>query len=293
LSLRRSIGPFIAYSVYFIKVYFLKNRKRPKVFSIEETLKTVKKDNLSVIRFGDGEMSLIDSQNLAFQEKNDVLSTKLKSIVQSKDPGLMICIPGIWENLSGMNKKDFWFAIHHQFRYAQMWNNSIHLDKTYGNAFITRPYLIFKDKSKSSETFKKIMSLWENQDIVIIEGSKSRMGVGNNLFENTKSISRILCPPENAFSKYETIRSEAVKISKDKLILLSIGPTAKVLAYDLFLLGHRVLDLGHLDMEYEMFLRHESKIVKVEYKYFNEIEERNPIECTDPAYLSQILAKIE
>ncbi len=119
------------------------------------------------------------------------------------------------------------------------------------------------------------------------------MGVGNNMFKEAASVSRILCPPENAYSKYQEILQQVLKVGKDNLILLSLGPAAKVLAYDLFLAGYRVLDIGHIDMEYEMYLRQEPILTKVKYKYFNEINERSPEDYSDPQYLGQIIAKIE
>ena len=135
--------------------------------------------------------------------------------------------------------------------------------------------------------------MWKGENIVLIEGSGSRLGVGNDLFKDVLSLGRIICPPENAFLKYEEIKKEALKIDKDKLILVSLGPTAKVLAYDLFLLGYRIIDIGHIDMEYEMFIRGEKKLTKVPNKYFNEINERTPVDCNDAEYLDSILVKIE
>jgi hypothetical protein len=81
-------------------------------------------------------------------------------------------------------------------------------------------------------------------------------------------------------------------VTKEKLILLSLGPTAKILGLELFQQGYRVIDIGHIDMEYEMFLRKEPLLTKVPHKYFNEINERNPVDCTDPIYLSQIITTI-
>jgi hypothetical protein len=101
-----------------------------------------------------------------------------------------------------------------------------------------------------------------------------------------------LGPAENAYARLADIRQEALKISKDKLILLALGPAAKVLAYDLFMAGYRVIDIGHVDMEYEMYVRKQPIETKVRYKYFNEIHERNPEDCTHPEYLGQIIAKI-
>jgi glycosyltransferase family protein len=158
---------------------------------------------------------------------------------------------------------------------------------------MTRPYLSFKDRTHCGEIFKKLFSLWEGKNVVLVEGEKSRLGVGNDMFSNVASMQRVLCPPENAYAKYEHIKNEVLKMGKDKLIVVSLGPTAKVLAYDLFLLGYRVLDVGHIDMEYEMFLRKAKKQEKVPYKYFNEIHERSPEDCRDEKYLSQIIAVIK
>jgi glycosyltransferase family protein len=292
LKLRRSFGPFIALLFYIFNVYILINRKRPRVLSLEETLNIIKNKNLSAIRYGDGEMSLIAQHDLQFQKKDEELGKRLSEILKSRDEKLLICIPGIFENINGFTKRSFWFTLHHLFKYGHMWKEHLHLKQTYGDAFITRPYLTYTDKSKCKTIFSKMISLWDNQDVILIEGSKSRLGVGNDMFKNVKSLGRILCPPENAFSKYNEIKGEVLKINKDKLILLSLGPTAKVLAYDLFLLGYRVIDIGHIDMEYEMFLRGQENIVKVKFKYFNEIDERNPEDCTDAAYLGQIVSKI-
>lgn len=38
---------------------------------------------------------------------------------------------------------------------------------------------------------------------------------------------------------------------KDRLIIIVLGPTAKLLAYDLNKLGYRALDLGHMAKAYE------------------------------------------
>src|SRR5205085_1536863 len=114
---------------------------------------------------------------------------------------------------------------------------------------------------------------WDDKQVVLIEGSKSRLGVGNNMFKNAASLSRILGPAENAYSRHNEILAAAKKADKGKLILLSLGPAAKVLAYDLFKAGYRVVDICHVDMEYEMYLRKEPVQVKVKYKYFNEIKE--------------------
>ena len=65
---------------------------------------------------------------------------------------------------------------------------------------------------------KKLKRIWEHKDIVIVEGDKSRIGVGNDLFNNSKSIKRIICPSENAFNAYNKILKTVLKVNKKKLI---------------------------------------------------------------------------
>ena len=49
----------------------------------------------------------------------------------------------------------------------------------------------------------------------------------------------------------ERIFAEARQLPKDRLIIIVLGPTAKLLAYDLNKLGYRALDLGHMAKAYE------------------------------------------
>ena len=47
--------------------------------------------------------------------------------------------------------------------------------------------------------------------------------------------------------------------STDSIILIALGPTATVLAYDLSKRGYQAIDVGHIDIEYEWFLNNASK----------------------------------
>lgn len=94
-------------------------------------------------------------------------------------------------------------------------------------------------------------SIWNDRDVVIIEGAQSRLGVGNDLFDGARSIRRILCPPRNAFERYDEILAQALKLEKGVLFLIALGPTATVLSYQLFKAGYQAVDAGHVDIEYE------------------------------------------
>ncbi len=293
LSWRLKIAPIFNRLFYFFNITIKIHRKKPKVLSIDETIDRIIKEKLSVIRFGDGEISLMGGTTIGYQTYTEELAQRLKEIFRTDNPGLLICIPGIWDKMDLFTPTLHTFYLHHIQRDWYIWKELLSYTQVYGDTNMTRHYLGYKDHSHTGETFKRLFSIWEGQEVVIIEGEKSRLGVGNDLFAKTKSVQRLLCPAEDAYSKHELIKATAIeKIAKDKMILLSLGPAAKVLAYDLFKAGYRVLDVGHIDMEYEMFLRKETKLTKVKYKYFNEINERNPEDCDDPVYKSQILATI-
>ena len=44
----------------------------------------------------------------------------------------------------------------------------------------------YKDKTKKVKLFNLLKKIWEGQEIVFIEGEKTRLGIGNDLFENAK-----------------------------------------------------------------------------------------------------------
>ena len=93
---------------------------------------------------------------------------------------------------------------------------------------------------------------------------------------------------------YEEILKEVLKYGEDKLILLALGPTATVLAYDLYKAGYWAVDIGHVDIEYEWFLRKATEKIKIETKYVNEAKdgEKDIQNIHDEKYESEIVSKL-
>ena len=100
------------------------------------------------------------------------------------------------------------------------------------------------------------------------------MGVNNDLFSKTKSLRRILGPSENAFDRYDDLIFKVKEVADhDTLILLALGPTATVMAYELAKAGYWAVDIGHIDIEYEWFLMGATSKVAIEGKYTNECDD--------------------
>lgn len=239
----------------------------PEIKSIDETLDEIINNKTSVCRYGDGEFKLILHNNITFQKANPSLAKRLKEILLSQEEKLLICLPDVFKDLSiyAEEPKSYWKL--HVAKYRLKWNKMMKKEKIYYNSFISRFYYPFKDKNKCKDWLIKLRLIWKDRDVVLIEGKKSRLGVGNNLFDNVNSLERILVPEENAYFHYSDILDEAKKIDKSRLILIAAGPTATVLAYDLFHAGYQAIDIGHVDIEYEWFLRQVKNKVKVENKY--------------------------
>jgi glycosyltransferase family protein len=244
---------------------------KPNILSIEESVKLILKKNYSISRFGDGEMDLIlGGINLGFQKANTALGDNLKRVLQNHDNNVLIGLPVALKTMRFMNRNDKRFWRNHLAVSRRFWYSFINKNETYIDANISRFYTIYNDKSKADAQIIEIRKLWENRDVVFVEGEYSRLGVGNNCFDNTKSIRRILAPAENAFDKYDEILKEVKKLSKDVLILLALGPTATVLANDLASFGFQALDIGHVDVEYEWWRMGAKCKVPIRGKYNNE-----------------------
>lgn len=263
----------------------------------EETIDKIVKDKVSITRFGDGEFDMIYGIGMNYQKYNENLAKRLEEIVVSQDDGIIIGIPNV-VNLEYCNKytgfaTEFWPKWINKYKFKLV--RLLKRNRKYYSAQITRFYLDYKDKSNVAEYVKKLKEIWNKKDVVIIEGEQSRLGIGNDLFDNMKSIQRIICPSENAFEIYDKIYNEALKIDKNKLVLLALGPTATVLAYDLFKAGYQAIDIGHVDIEYEWFLRKATKKIKIENKYVTEVKEgrKNIQEVSDEKYKNEIVARIK
>lgn len=83
------------------------------------------------------------------------------------------------------------------------------------------------------------------------------------------------------------------KITCDDLILIALGHTATVLAYDLSKLGYQAIDIGHIDIEYEWLRMGAKRKMPVPNKYVNEVREgRIDTDLNDVTYQSQIIGRI-
>ena len=269
----------------------------PVIRSSKEAIEEILKKRKSLVRFGDGEFATIAGQIRAkFQTEIDTkLAQRLYEVLRNQEENIVTAIADNYGDLNRYadnNQREIRAYMAPEVRESHM--RLLLPGKIYYDAYLSRPYAMYAEKEpeKIQEKFLCIRSLWEKRDCVFIEGEKTRMGVGNDLFDNASSIKRILAPAENAFKVYETLLATAKQCGKDVLFLIALGPTATVLAYDLAMEGYQALDIGHLDLEYEWYLQGTGGRTAVPYKYNNEYPGGEKVEeIIDSVYEEQIIAK--
>lgn len=277
--------------------YELGLKKNPIIKSSKELLKKIIKEGSSLCRFGDGEFELIRGNNRPwFQKVNKNLAFRLKEVLNSRDNNIIIAVANNFGNLdyytenAADNIRNY-LCDGTRERILEM----LDMEYTYYDAYVSRPYIIYKNKNHAKEIFRLFKTIWKERNVLIVEGKHCRNGIGNDLFYSANNIRRILCPAQNAFEYYDEILDCVNKnVSKDEIVIISLGPTATVLAYDLAKNGVQSLDIGQLDIEYEWFLQNAINRINIQGKGVAELDDFHyPINVVkDYYYEKQILARI-
>lgn len=251
----------------------------PQILGLEETLRKVIDKRMSLARYGDGEFELMAGRRMSFEAANVEMAQRLKSILEVPLDNCLNCVPNIFGSLRmyRANSQCYW-------RGAAVWMRPIlrecvdtsNVNGTIQNAIlgdplVSRAYLGIDNYALSLKLFRLWKELFSGKDILIVEGCFSRLGVGNDLLNDAKTIRRIWCPATGAYAKYDEIKSAVLKYaSRDTLIVIALGATATILAYDLAKLGYWAVDAGHVDVEYMWMKMGAKDKVAIPGRYVNE-----------------------
>ena len=281
--MKQKIKDCLAAIVYFLyEKGILHNRIR--VHTIDETIDELLDTEKSMVRFGDGEIVMIRGIDLMLQKAAPEIGEGLARILAYPNDDLLVTIPGIFDTLSDHRKASRQFWRDHLLFCRKTYETYCNPDRIYGTTFVSRCYYYGSDRSNCDRWFAKIRKIWENRDVVIVEGAKTHNGVGNDLLDSARSVERIICPPKDAYGALPQIKEACMRYGTDRLFLLSIGVAAKFLAVALFEKGYRVLDIGNMDLEYEWYVRQaEEKMPLAKHEIVGEAANRREAE-RDAAY---------
>lgn len=276
--------------------YELGVKKSPIVKSSVELLELIIIKHKSLCRFGDGELEIMrGKERLWYQAVTVQLSSRLREVFTADNSNIIIAIP---DNF-GCLECYIDVAAHAIRKYLSggtrnILMNILGTEREYYDAYVTRPYIIYKNKMRAELIFNLFKKVWKGRKLLIVEGKNTRTGVNNDLLIEAQEIRRIICPPQNAYDRYEEILNAVKKnVIGNELILISLGPAATVLAYDLSILGLQALDIGQLDNEYEWYLKGSLIRDEIEGKTVSELSWcHNPDDICNEDYCGQIIEVI-
>lgn len=222
----------------------------PNVLSTTETLDAIIEQGKSICRYGDAEFDIcqnIDKTD-AWQRGSRELTERLKEILECNDKNILVCIPPFNSEYNNIKKYygklSFW-EYYWLFRYEEL--RPLLKKQVYGNSFVSRDAVFYEND------LERIKQIWHDKKVVFVYGKGGRFEISDVLFDNIKQREKVLIPPTNAFDRYEDILEQCMNFEMDWLFLISAGPTATVLAYDLAKNGYQALDIGHLPNCYAQY----------------------------------------
>ncbi len=273
---------------------YIRSNHKLNILNTKDSLDILCSGNKGICRFGDGELTLINGTAIGFQEANPKLAQRLKEILNDADAPCYIAIPDEINMIDYDNQtqKSRRYWIWHMLHERKTWQKVCNPKTQYLTTNVTRPYMRYFDKSACPSYFTKLSTLWKGKDILIVEGEKSRLGIGNDLFDGA-NIERILAPSTNSFDKYDSILSLIKEHANGRPVFIALGPCATILAYDLCKAGITAYDIGHCDIEYEWMLARTDTKIAIPSKFTNEADGGNIVDdCLDETYKSQIIARV-
>ena len=270
------------------------HQARFKIASTQETIDYIVSQRCSVSRYGDGEFDVAFGVSKFFQSADPELAERLRDLLNISEDGYIVCHSLLM--LEGLCKgaQRHWMSF---VRYNGDRIQRLLMQNKYFDSLFTRFYMDRVDKITANAIACSIKQIWNGRDVYIIEGNTTRFGKGNDFISNAKSVHRILCPPKNAFAKYHDILSvagEKIPKKENVLVLIALGMTATVMAYDLHKMGYQAIDIGHADIEYSWWKMGATERCPIPDKATFEAGVYEGIgDVNDDIYKKQIIAEIK
>lgn len=256
------------------KLFYESKYQTLSISSIEATIDAIVNQKISLSRFGDGEFKWIDMTDQgSYEIDSPELKDRLVEVLKSDNDKVGIALPQAFRDPKILTAKIYWER--EMGFYGKTWLANLKPGKHYYNTSVTRPYMDLKDKTVAKVIFSKFKAYMKNKTVLVIEGDNTHFGEGNDLLHDCANVVRLEGPAKNAFESYEKIKNDAEKLIKTNhpdVVLIALGPTATILAYDLTIETNvQSIDIGHFDIEYSWYLDGATKRTAVAGKDVNEV----------------------
>lgn len=225
---------------YLNDIYLdMANSLKDKYLTLRDTLVMVKEQELSIARFGDGEIRcMVTTNGCGFQKHDWKLMQELREISR-ENTGLLVCYPSLliedkfWQN--------FWPIYWPKCKFYLQQNRI-------GDAMITRPEAFYFYGQEMVALWK---SIWNDKKICFISGENSRFTANHPIFSNIENAEYILSKNKNAYQDIDQLLAKCLGKKHIDIFLIALGPTGTVLSARLHRQGRRALDIGHLNNSFD------------------------------------------
>lgn len=294
-KLETNLSARIENAGYEIIDRYLKGGYRyPRMGSTEEAVDKIVNQGCSLVRYGDGEFEIMaGKERSVFQSYSPELAGRLSEVIASQNEKLLIAIANNYGNLDVYTEDSadgIRLYMNDEVRKFHM--SVLEKDRVYYDAYMFKSYFPYKNREDTGKRVMLVKRIWEQRDVVIVEGDKTRAGYGNDLFANARSLRRILCPTSNVFDKYEKVLDAVSKVEKNCLMLIVLGAVSNLLVYDLMQKGYQAIDIGQIDMDYEWYRVGAEKRVPIPDRYVSQLPPAEISAVNDKEYLDQVIERI-
>lgn len=238
-----------------------------KIMDAQQTLEYLNKNCISFCRFGDGEIAIMNGESIAFQQYHPKLASRLRKILIANEEGILVGINYFYLNpVDNVNQytQNFLNAMAYQRKFLiRNCNNQM----TYMDAAITQMYQNYENYD-FKQHFKLLQNLLRNRDITVVCGENVLNNIQYNALLVCNSVEYIYAPNKDAFSQYNELLERILQTEEKRIICIILGPTAKVLVYDLFKAGRTAWDIGHYLKDYDAYMRKMPKTDDMIEKFF-------------------------
>lgn len=230
--------------------------KRPAVLGPEATVCRLAERPESFCRFGDGEFTLMLGGSIGFQKYDPKLALALWEIFCEQDDHMYIGVPyQQFEMPYAFNDcvREFYFTSGtwvRKFLDRHLPNNrEVYIDTGFNQVYQTYQTMNFFDY------YEQLKKLFKDKKITVIAGEGILDQLDADVFEYAADAEYVSGPKTNAFDVYGQVLEKALKIDKDRLVCVILGPCSKVLVRDLTKAGYLAWDIGHLAKDYNSYIK--------------------------------------
>lgn len=216
------------------------NHMQDRMLGVMETVAAIRDEELSVARFGDGEIKcMVTEGGTSFQKHNWFLMQELRDMSMSNPENLLVCYPSL------MPENGFW-----QSFWEKNWAKCRYFirNERIGDSFITRPQAFHIYGKPFAELWKTI---WDGKNVCFVTGEVSRMNAGHTIFSNLANKDFVYSKSTDAYEDLDSVVAKCRAMKNVDMFLIALGPAGTALAYRLDMLGYRALDIGHLNNSYD------------------------------------------